>query len=161
MTWLMMNWKLGLLALAIAFAGIQTLRLQAETAKKELAESDLRNYKRLAEVVATTAKTQSDNALKEAKREYEIQKAAVEKTAFANAKARFGACPALGSIRLPALPAPSGGAETRVPEGPGELQEPERVAVDRAFIDACGNDVAYIKAVNVWRESVGLPISKE
>ncbi len=159
---LMREWKLTLLAMATALFLAQSMRLQVVTAQRELAIQDLQNYKQAAEAAATTAKAQSDHALKETKREYEIQKAAVEKAAWANAKARFGSCNVAGGIRLDGLltrdqirDGETGSA------GTADATAEESVAVGRSFIEACATDSSTILLWQRWATLNELKVSEQ
>jgi hypothetical protein len=152
MTWLMMNWKLGLLISVTVFAGIQTLRLEAETAKKELAIQDLRNYKRLAEVAATTAKENSDAAIKEINDAIPYMVEQAKSNAYKNYLAKFGGGNVACGIRAdrvlhPGHPLYHG--ETGGAGKPDELHQPEPV-LDESTIITCAIDSAYIEQWKRW-----------
>lgn len=83
-------------------------------------------------------------------------------TALNAARTRFGTCNVAGGItavRLPNMPASA--SEAGLPESAGGVPEPELIPVDRAFIDGCASDSAFVKATHEWRVANDLPISKE
>lgn len=135
-----------LLALVTLFAGVQSLRLQTRTAERDLAVSNLESYKQQAKVIAEAEKEKSDNAIKEARNDYQ---ALVEQTkgAYANYRKRF---PAGCGVRLPNMPASSSSAETGSTEGTDATQ--------REFVAACALDAGTVKLWQQWAVANELPI---
>lgn len=81
--------------------------------------------------------------------------------ALLNAKKRFGSCNVAGGItavRVPDVPASAGEADRTETT---HATEPELVAVDRPFIDACALDAGRLQLWQQWAMSNQLPISKE
>lgn len=159
MTWLtlaMKNWQLILIGLLIACMGILTMRVQTVTAQRNEAITNLESYKVQQAQIADAATKQSNKALEDAKNDYDVSKAAAEKNAWINAKARFGSACGIGTRGLPNLSASGDSSKAGVPEGAVSVQEPERILVDRPFVDACAEDVAVIQVVQQWCHNNGL-----
>lgn len=160
MTFLLSNWRLVLIASLGCGLLLMTSAWRVATAQRDLAIADLQNYKRLAEVAATTAKESSEKALKEAKHDYEIQKKAIEASAWANAKDRFGSCNAAGGIRLDGMFAgdPVHNNQAPVSERTVRLQEQERVALGREDIEDYARCIAVTKSMQKWVTDVDLEL---
>lgn len=91
-----------------------------------------------------------------------VEQIKTKNTALNAARTRFGTCNVAGGItavRLPNMPASA--SEAGLPESAGGVQEPELIPVDRAFIEGCASDSAFVGAVHTWRIANQLPISKE
>jgi hypothetical protein len=162
MTFLLSNWRLVLIA-SLGFAlMLMTTAWQTATAQKELAESDLRNYKHLAEVAATTAKSLSDHALKETRDAIPLLLEQAKTNAYKNYLARHGAGNAACGIRLdglrPASPVQNGQAGSAAQ--PDELQQPESVSLESTIVN-CAIDAGYLEQWKRWATLNELPVSKD
>lgn len=155
------QWKLILLVTGILLVTALSMRLQTVTAQRNLAVQELASYKKAAEDAAALAKDQSDHALKETKRDYELQKAAIEKTAWANAKARFSTCNAANGIRLDGLRPGDAlhNGETGSASATDAAPE-ESVAVGRSFVESCASDAGAILLWQQWAVNNKLEIAK-
>jgi hypothetical protein len=143
--WVWMNWKLGLLILATACAGIQTLRLQAATAQRDLAVQNLANYKQAAETAATTAKAISDKAIKETNDAIPKLVEAAKSNAYKNYLAKYG----MGNAAC--------GISTRLPTGDpvhngeaGSTSQPDAASGEQLFAEACARDAGRLDLWVKW-----------
>jgi hypothetical protein len=146
LTLILRNWKLCLLVSAIVFAGIQTLRLRAETAKKELAIQDLANYKLAAEIAATTAKTNSDAAIAEVKSEIPKLLEQAKTNAYQNYLAKYGRGNAACGIRLDGL-RPANPVHNSEAGSTGSVDE---AFGERLVIEACARDAGRLDLWVKW-----------
>lgn len=92
--WILTNWRLMLIVFSSFVAVAMTSAWRTATAQRDLARADLANYKRLAEVAATTAKDQSDHAIQEINRNHETLLDKTKNDALKNYLARYGSNPA-------------------------------------------------------------------
>jgi hypothetical protein len=146
MTFLLTYWRLVLIA-SLGFAlMLMTAAWQTATAQKELAESDLRNYRHLAEVAAITAKGQSDRALKETRDAIPILLEAAKTNAYKNYLAKYGRGNAACGIRTdglrPASPVHNSEA--------GSTSKPDETSGERLVIEACARDAGRLDLWIKW-----------
>jgi hypothetical protein len=151
------EWKLTLLAMVIASSAALWMRLQTVTAQRDLAQSDLANYKAVAEAAATTAKTNSDNAIKEINDAIPKLVETAKSNAYKNYLAKHGTG---NSVRgsgtdcvRPADPIRDGEA--------GSASETNEASGEQLVIEACARDAGRLDLWIEWAEMNQLPVSKE
>ena len=145
MLWILTNWKLCLIGMAIALLGIQTLRLNSTQAERDLAIANLDTYKAQAITIATQAKKDSDKAIKEANDAIPQLLEQAKTQAYKNYQARYGVANAscrLGVVGL-SMPAGIGSPETL------RTESPDGASGERLVIEACARDAGRL---DLWRE---------
>jgi hypothetical protein len=138
------------LALSITHGRYLSAKLDAKTQVIESMKLVAQNYQYRSE---QTAKETSDAFTTL------VEQIKGQDTALNAARAKFGSCNVAGGItahRLPNVSSSAGQAD--VPEGAGGLPQPELIPVDRAFIDGCAGDSAFVRATHEWRIANGLPV---
>ena len=162
LTLILRNWQLVLIALLSLALGASTIHGRLLTAERNLAQNSLSEYKATQAAMAESEKAMSDKVIEGIRNDFHAQTAAIEKNAFNNAKARFGACPALSSnfpdrvrSRDQIYNGEAGGAQGI------DATSTEQVAVGRPFIEACASDAGMILLWQNWATHNALPISKE
>lgn len=153
--WILTQWKLVLTVSTLCALLLMTSAWRTATAQRDLAIADLASYKQAAEAAATAAKDQSDRAVKEIKHDYDVQKAAIKKNAWANYQKRVGAttCGA-GVSGVPMQPG-GGSAET------GSTEGANAPSGEQLFVEACARDAGRLDLWIQWATLNNLPISKE
>ena len=158
--WLKMiarNWQaavialLGLgLALSLSHGRYLSANLDAKIAEIDFMKREAESYRAQSEIAAKEINDAFTTLTDQIKG---------KDLALLNAKKRFGSCNVAGGItavRVPNLSADAG--EARLPESPSGVPEPELIPVDRAFIDGCAGDSAFVRAVQGWRVKNDLPV---
>ena len=151
-------WLIAIALLTLAL-GASTLLGRAWKAERDEKIAVIDFMKREAE----SYRAQSEIATKEINDDHYalVEQIREKNLALENAKKRFGACNAAGGItavRVPDVPAGAGEADRTETT---HATEPELVAVDRPFIDACALDAGRLQLWQQWAMSNQLPISKE
>jgi hypothetical protein len=127
-----------------------------------LAVSDLRNYKRLAEVAATTARTKSNKALKDINDAIPFMLEQAKTNAYQNYLAKYGRGNAACSVRADGVRPtnPVHNSEAGSAAQPDELQQPESVSLESTIVN-CAIDAGYLEQWKRWATLNELPVSKD
>ncbi len=162
--WFVANWKLCLLGVLLVATGLMKMRFDTVTAQRDLARANLAEYKNLADISAKAGKKQSDQAIQEVKDAIPQLVDAAKNNAYANYRAKFGACNPAGGFHANGLrnvPAGSGDSETGVPKEGDGLHVTEPVVTEESTLAACGVDAGLIEVVKHWAVTNDLKISPE
>jgi len=156
--WVLTQWKLVLTVSTLCALLLMISAWRTATAQRDLAVADLANYKRLAEVAATTAKDQSDHAIQEINRNHETLLDKTKNDALKNYLARYGSNPAAcRTVQQRVQPGDSlHHGEAGSAEGVDGVSEQQRL-----FVEACARDAGVIQLWQEWAALNHLPVSKE
>lgn len=150
LTLILRNWQLAVIAsLGVALMLSMTLgrMWKAERDEKiaviESMKREAQSYKERSETIAKETGDAFNTLVEQIK---------AKDTALQKARTRFGTCASVRGV-FPdwMLRHKDGVGETDVPEGTCELSLDERIPVDRAFVDTCATDAAFVRSVHEWR----------
>jgi hypothetical protein len=147
-TWILRNWQLAVIAsllvalmLSMSLGRMWKAERDEKIAVIDSMRREAQSYKERSE---TIAKETADGFT------LLVEQIKDKDTAIKNARTRFQTCNAAHGVRADWLqPLPTGSGEADSPAGTDE-SPPERLVVDRTFIDACAIDVAQILSWQDW-----------
>ena len=124
-------WRELLIATLLGLLSLQTYRLNS-------AQKELESHK----LIGKIATQQAEKNLEHLQASIPVMVEQVKTRAWANAKSKYGTCNVAGGIRTDGLLPPFGsGKDAGNPRDDGT--QPQRVAVDQAFIDNCALDAGF------------------